>query len=391
MPIEIPNVLSGTSGRIDNHGQVAVTIIDQSPSRSAYPFNTDTVIWRNGQTLVIPPVVASPNDYATTVTGNINNQGIFVVGAHYIKDGLQGQVNLLWQDGVTMPVPDDSRLGGPNDLGQFYGNEYNQQNPYPILAQSGAVVNLNNYIPSDWYLREMSFINNRGEIVALGYRNGGPEVPVVVRPTGVPLFGDIPADDPAASAIAALNARSIIRGCDVAATPPFFCPDESTLRAQMAALIVRAIPGWSSESYPNTFTDKGVVDDELWKRVATLQHYGVANGYNDCSAVGLVAPCYGPTDPVNRAQAISFVTRALVKKGYWADQPIDATLYGGALIGTGHEQDASTYWHYTQAKGGVPDYPKAGSFPVTQAAPRGWFARLLWTALQDTPAAGTTL
>ena len=28
--------------------------------------------------------------------------------------------------------------------------------------------------------------------------------------------------------------------------------------------------------------------------------------------------------------------------------------------------------------------------PSMQAAPHGWFARLLWTALQDTPAAGTT-
>jgi alpha-tubulin suppressor-like RCC1 family protein len=216
---------------------------------------------------------------------------------------------------------------------------------------------------------------------------GGEHALALVGAASSPTFGDVPPGDPAADAIAQLAARGIINGCDATATPPLFCPNDFTLRAQMAALIVRAIPGWSAETYPNTFTDQGQVDDELWRRVATLQHYGVANGYNDCPAQGKVVPCYGPTDPVLRAQAISFVTRALVKKGYWTDQPDDPTLYGGALAGTGHEQDAATYWHYTEAKGGVPDYPKGGSFPTFEAAPRAWFARLLWTALQDTPAA----
>ena len=87
-----------------------------------------------------------------------------------------------------------------------------------------------------------------------------------------------------------------------------------------------------------------------------------------------------------KAQAISFVTRAMVAKGYWAQQATDPNLYGGALLGTGHEQDATTYWHYTRARGGVPDHPEGGGFPTGEAAPRGWVARLLWAAIQGTPA-----
>jgi hypothetical protein len=68
-------------------------------------------------------------------------------------------------------------------------------------------------------------------------------------------------------------------------------------------------------------------------------------------------------------------------------QPTDPALYGGALVGTGHEQDATTYWHYTRSRGGVPDYPEAGGFPLGVAAQRAWFARLLWAAIQGTPAA----
>lgn len=205
-------------------------------------------------------------------------------------------------------------------------------------------------------------------------------------------LGDVPAADPACVAIEALAGRGIINGCDPSAQPlPRFCPAESTLRHQLAALIVRAMPGWQAETWPNSFTDP-TEDAELWRRVATLQHYGVVGGYTaeSCAAQGKAPPCYGPLDPVLKAQAISFVTRAMVAQGYWTQQPTDPNLYGGALLGTGHEQDATTYWYYTEARGGVPDYPKAGRFPVGEAAPRGWFARLLWTALQDTPAAGTT-
>jgi len=198
----------------------------------------------------------------------------------------------------------------------------------------------------------------------------------------------VPANAPANVAVGELARRGIINGYDAAAVPPLFCPGDATLRHQLAALLVRAMPGWGAETWPNTFTDP-TPDAELWRRVATLQHHGVVGGYAaaSCTAEGKAPPCYGPTEPVLRPQAISFVTRAMVAQGYWQQQPVNPALYGGALAGTGHEQDASTYWYYTRARGGVPDYPEAGGFPVGEAAPRAWFARLLWTALQGSPAA----
>jgi hypothetical protein len=52
------------------------------------------------------------------------------------------------------------------------------------------------------------------------------------------------------------------------------------------------------------------------------------------------------------------------------------------LNGSGHEVDVATYVFYTQAFGGVPDYPASGPFPAwNQSATRGWFARALWVAL----------
>jgi uncharacterized protein YycO len=215
----------------------------------------------------------------------------------------------------------------------------------------------------------------------------GAPLPAPSSPCGR-RFGDVPGSDPACLAIEALAARGIINGCDPQGTPPRFCPQDTTLRHQMAALIVRAMPGWAGESHPYGFSDP-TDDAELMARVGTLRHHGVVGGYRaeTCAGLGLAAPCYGPLDPVLKAQAISFVTRAMVAKGYWAQQPTDPNLYGGALLGTGHEGDATTYWYYTRAKGGVPDHPEGGGFPSGQAAPRGWFARLLWTALQGTPAA----
>jgi hypothetical protein len=52
-----------------------------------------------------------------------------------------------------------------------------------------------------------------------------------------PRFNDVPAGDPAAEAIAQLAARGVIRGYD----PATFGPGDRVLRAQMAALIARAM------------------------------------------------------------------------------------------------------------------------------------------------------
>ena len=132
-------------------------------------------------------------------------------------------------------------------------------------------------------------------------------------------FGDVPAADPACVAIEALAARGVIKGCDQAATPPLFCPLQPTLRAQMAALIVRAM-GWGSETPANPFSDKcdpivpaNCVDDELWNSVGVLAGKDVAKGYTDSATCApATAPCYAPRDFVLHAQVLSFITRAMV-------------------------------------------------------------------------------
>ncbi len=198
-------------------------------------------------------------------------------------------------------------------------------------------------------------------------------------------FADVPAGQAYSLAITELAARGYIQGYGDGT----YGPNDRTRRAQMAALIARAM-GYG-DAPTNPFTDRcapgggDCVDDELWKRVAELAARNIAKGYTDagtCGASGV--PCYAPRDFVLHAQVLSFITRAMVGKGYWAQQPINAGLYGGVLNGTGHEQDVATYAFYTAGAGGVPDYPASGGFAAwDRPATRGWFARALWAALDS--------
>jgi hypothetical protein len=200
-------------------------------------------------------------------------------------------------------------------------------------------------------------------------------------------FSDVGVFQPFTQPIVELAARGYIHGYGDGT----FGPDDQTLRAQMAALIARAM-GYG-DSPQNPFTDKcdpanptNCVDDELWNRVAELAGRNIARGYTDpatCGGSGHV-PCYAPRDFVLHAQVLSFITRAMVDAHYWEQQPADPSLYGGVLTGTGHEADVATFVHYTQSVGGVPDYPVGGFFPAwNQPATRGWFARALWAALNS--------
>jgi hypothetical protein len=209
---------------------------------------------------------------------------------------------------------------------------------------------------------------------------------VVATFTLAPSYPDLAPTDSATEAITQLAARGIIKGY----ADGSFGPQDAILRAQMAALIGRAMN--YGDSPANPFTDRcdpanpaNCVDDELWNRVAQLAGRSVARGYTDpatCAPAG--TPCYAPRDFVLHAQVLSFVTRAMVDAGYWQQQAVDPGLFGGVLNGTGHEQDVATYVHYTQALGGVPDYSAGGGFAAwDQSATRGWFARALWVALSS--------
>ena len=221
----------------------------------------------------------------------------------------------------------------------------------------------------------------------------------VVQATFAPMkgFPDVPSSRADYSAITELASRGTIRGY----TSGNYGPDDKVQRAQMAALISRAMPlgpgmptggvltppacleagSWDCEDWGNDFTDPGGIDPNLWRNAGTLQHYAVTLGYTaaDCAVKGKVAPCYGPTDPVTYAQTIAFLTRAMKAKGYWVDQPRVAHPYTG--VPAAHDLDVRTFFFYTQGLGGVPTLPPGKGW--NGEATRGWFAMALWTAIDS--------
>ncbi|CAA9542216.1 MAG: hypothetical protein AVDCRST_MAG88-105, partial [uncultured Thermomicrobiales bacterium] len=86
--------------------------------------------------------------------------------------------------------------------------------------------------------------------------------------------------------------------------------------------------------------------------MGTLSGYGVARGFPDGT--------YKPTEPVLQAQVVSFVTRAMVAKGYWTLQRDDPRLYPNVPAGSGHRQDLTTYVHYA---GAVPGTDPTAAWP----------------------------
>jgi hypothetical protein len=202
---------------------------------------------------------------------------------------------------------------------------------------------------------------------------------------------DVAPSHPAYTAIVELATRGIIRGYNANE----FGADDPVQRVQMAALIARATPAgpgtpptmlippaclvggsWDCEDWGNNFSDRGGVDANLWRNAGTLQHYGVALGYGAsvCAARGVAAPCFGPNDAVSYAQTISFITRAMIAKGYWVAQPNAPLPYSG--VPAAHQPDVRTFHFYT---GGIPAPPSNWDAPAT----RGWFALALWAALDS--------
>jgi len=176
------------------------------------------------------------------------------------------------------------------------------------------------------------------------------------------------------AAINDLAARRIARGYGDGR----YGPADTALRAQMAALIARAM-GWEGENWGTPFSDQNGVDDALWRHVGTLAHYNVAQGYPGGT--------FDPTGPVLKAQAVSFVTRAMVAKGFWQYRPDDPAMYPNVPGTSGHRVDLSTYAYYV---GTVPGTSSARDrfSDWDQPASRAAFALVLDKALTTSNALG---
>lgn len=187
-------------------------------------------------------------------------------------------------------------------------------------------------------------------------------------------FGDVPPGTPYSEAIRRLAARGIIRGF----ADGTFGPTRTIRRAESAALIARAM-GWDAESHGNGFTDRcaapdNCIDTDLWRNIGTLQFYGVARGFGDGT--------YQPYGDVPHIQAISFIARAMVVKGYWiAATADDPTIYPNVPVGSAHRLDLVTF---VRNAGAIPDRPTDREWTDwVGGASRGWYAAMLDQAFRS--------
>jgi hypothetical protein len=201
-------------------------------------------------------------------------------------------------------------------------------------------------------------------------------------------FCDVDASQPYFTAIKYLADRGIARG-----QGGCFYPNDKLKRAHVAGFVTRSF-GWADEEHGNLFTDRCgpdpyrvpttvtvCIDDALWRQVGTLAYYDVGRGYRDLT--------FAPQLYVAHVQSISFITRAMVRKGYWELQEDNPAIYPNIPMASGHRQDVVTYLKYTQTSSNPTPIPGA---PVTtapwsgpdgydQPATRAWFSQVLYQAL----------
>jgi hypothetical protein len=182
----------------------------------------------------------------------------------------------------------------------------------------------------------------------------------------------VPDDHPHRGAIEDVSGRGIIRGYGDGR----FGPDDHTLRAQMAAMIARAM-GWETEEHGNRFHDRcddhqNCIDDDLWRNIAALAAHNVARGYDDGT--------YAPFNEVSQIQAVSFITRAMVAAGKWTAVTTDnPAIYPNVPLSSGHRLDLLTY---VQHAGALPNRPTNQPWADwADPSTRAWFAQVLYQAL----------
>lgn len=286
-----------------------------------------------------------------------------------ISSGLTGQAI---QCGIASPPETFTLTVSTSGPGAIH-DQITDTQPFPAVSTrpAGAWVNL--YSQPDWSGLFLSWTidGKPGSWASSLSVCMDADHTVVANFAPGPQFTDVPYTLAGAYAIDQLAVRGVIRGYGDGT----FGPADLTKRAQVAALIARAMD-WEAETGTNPFLDRcapalGCVDDELWRDVGTLNRHDVARGYPDGT--------YDPFGNVLNIQVVSFVSRAMVAKGYWQAQPERADLYPNVPAASGARADLATYYFYV---GALPDFPTTSPFSYWDtASTRSWFARVLWEAL----------
>jgi hypothetical protein len=146
-------------------------------------------------------------------------------------------------------------------------------------------------------------------------------------------FTDLPASDVHFDNVLCMAFAEITLGT----TPTTYSPSTNVRRDQMASFIARSIDKANEledpagpdapltdlpASAPDAFgDDSGDVHETNINRLADA---GVVNGLSDaqCVAAGATPPCYGPAQPVTRAQMASFINRAI---GFLTGTPLSSS------------------------------------------------------------------
>lgn len=346
-----PNA-SGTRFFINDVGQSAWEEIDEGRAGSDYGWNAREGFCANGSTTNCG---APPSNLTNPLHAYGRNNGCTsITGGAFVPNGVwpaQYNGTYLFSDYVC---------GTLFLLRQGSGGAWSATEFAPAQGQGTVHLRFGPY-------------NDTQALYYTTYANGGQIRRIALR------FSDVPTTHPAYQSIEELRARGLVRGYTAETCAarnlavPCFGPDDTSLRAQMAVLIVRAM-GWGGETATNPFPDRSGIDDEQWNAIGVLHGRGVAKGYANGK--------FGPNDLVTQVQIASFVTRAMVSRGYWQQATVDdPAIYPNIPADSDHRLDLVTY---VQNAGALPDTTATGAWPSAEApATRGWFARTIWQALDS--------
>jgi hypothetical protein len=201
-------------------------------------------------------------------------------------------------------------------------------------------------------------------------------------------FADLQSTHPYYAAIEYLVDRGVMSGYSCGKYPagacngtndPYFLPDASVTRGQMAKIIVNA-ENWTIYTPPGTsYTFADVLrSDQFFQYVETVNYWNIANGYA-CGGSGepcdsLSRPYYRPSANISRGQLSKMVTKASHSVRALLNPP--TATFADVPLGAPFFQYAETLYAYGimsgHACGTKPEEPCPGTyFGVGFSATRG--------------------